>query len=181
MPPLSYWQHQWVRLTSRLLGVVAPTRCGGMKWYRWALTAATAIQRQPGLTKQNIVSRHISIPTDNGPIVPSAIARSPCRNQSSLTLQQILPLPSQSVAMFHPYPHLMPPIEEGERCHICDQPAWGLTKHIAWCRECSLALLPARNVFALMIVPKCTVTTHAHLHANRWIRILLRFIAYVHL
>ena len=181
MPPLSYWQQQWVRLTCLLLGVVAPTRRGGMKWYRRALTSATGIQRQPGLTKQSILSRHIGIPTDNGPIVPSAIARSPCRNQSSLTLQQILPLPSQSLAMFHPYPHLMPPIEEGERCHICDQPAWGLTKHIAWCRECALALLPVRNVFALMIVPKCTVTRHAHLHANKWISLLLRFIAYVHL
>ena len=129
---------------------------------------------------QSLVSRHIGMPTDNGLIVPSAIARSPCHNQSSLTLQQVLPLPSQSLAMFHPYPHLMPPVEEGERCHVCDQSAWGLTHYICWCRECALALLPVRNVFALMIVPKCAVTIHAHLHANRWIRILLRLIADVY-
>ena len=73
----------------------------------------------------------------------------------------------------------MPPVEEGERCHVCDQSAWGLTNHICWCRECALALLPVRNVFALMIVPKCAVAMDAHLHANRWIRILLRLIAEV--
>ena len=128
---------------------------------------------------QSLVSRHIDMPTDNGLVVPSAIARSPCHNQSSLTLQQVLPSPSQSLAMFRPYPHLMPPVEEGERCHVCDQSAWGLTNHICWCRECALALLPVRNVSALMIVPKCAVAMDAHLHANRWIRILLRLIAYV--
>ena len=123
------------------------------------------------------VSSSIGMPIDNGLIVPSAIARSPCHNQSSRTLQQVLPLPSQSLAMFHLYPHLMPPVEEGEHCHICDQPAWGLTDHICWCRECALALLPNRNVCALLIVPKCALTMHAHLHANRWIRMVLRLIA----
>ena len=54
--------------------------------------------------------------------------------------------------------------------------AWGSTSHIRWCKACGLALLPIRNVFALMVVPKHAITTHAHFHANRWTRIVAKLL-----
>ena len=129
--------------------------------------------------KRSLASRHLGMPADNCLAAPSAIAQSPCHSQSSLASPEALPLPSLSSAVFCPHPHLMPPVEEGERCHVCDQPAWGKTNHICWCKACALALLPIRNVFALMVVPKHAITTHAHFHANRWTRIVLKLIAHV--
>ena len=34
MPPLSYWEQQWIRIARRLLGVKAPTRRSGMSFRR---------------------------------------------------------------------------------------------------------------------------------------------------
>ena len=140
-----------------------------------------AILVQAILTKseQSLASRHLGMPADNCLAAPSAIAKSPCQSQSSLVSPEALPLPSLSSVAFCPHPHLMPPVEQGERCHVCDQPAWGFTNHICWCKACALALLPIRNVFALMVVPKHALTTHAHLYANRWTGIVLKLIAHV--
>ena len=38
MPHSAHWQQQWVRITRLLLGVLAPTRRGGMSRYRRAVT-----------------------------------------------------------------------------------------------------------------------------------------------
>ena len=118
------------------------------------------------------------MPANSCLAAPSAIAQSPCHRQASLASLEASPLPSLSTTVFCPHPHLMPPVEEGERCHVCDQPAWGLTNHICWCRACALALLPIRNVSALMVVPKHAINTHAHFHANRWTRIVCKLIAH---
>ena len=143
------WRHQqWVRLTRLLLGVVAPTRRGGMRHRKRALT--------------------------RDPPAPAPIAGSPCWAQPSQLPQRAMCLPGRLLATACPFPYLMAPVEEGERCHICDLPAWGLTKRICWCKSCALALLPVRNITAVMIWPKCAVAAHAHLHANRWLRLAYR-------
>ena len=51
MPPLSYWEQQWIRIARRLLGVKAPTRRSGMCRHR------SVLERTPS-TLQEVIQRY---------------------------------------------------------------------------------------------------------------------------
>jgi len=59
------------------------------------------------------------------------------------------------------------PIEEGERCHMCDLPAVILAYHVAWCQDCACAVLMAKGVSAVGPLYKKTIPRHAMEHAFR--------------
>ena len=105
------------------------------------------------------------------------IAKSVCRHIDGTTRRQ-----SCGVA---PTPHLLfnealsycgPPIEQGERCHICDQSAVCERLHIAWCADCSTALM--RRDTCMVIDDrghtKNAIPEHALEHAFRWYKLVKR-------
>ena len=69
-----------------------------------------------------------------------------------------------------------PPIEEGERCHICDKPALVEQLHIAWCSTCACALLAWRTIPSYGPAVKAAYSDHALDHAFRWHRMVRRLI-----
>ena len=70
--------------------------------------------------------------------------------------------------------YLSPPIEDGERCHICDRPARSLRMRMAWCRNCSAAILGHREVQSMGEYPKRETHPHALELVNRWYRLSVR-------
>ena len=66
------------------------------------------------------------------------------------------------------------PIEEGERCHMCDAPASAEALHAAWCDECVAALVVRAGIASFGPPPGLTgrmrSSTHAFEHAHRWLR-----------
>ena len=70
------------------------------------------------------------------------------------------------------------PIEEGERCHMCDLPAVVLAYHVAWCQDCACAVLIAKGVWATLgpdadgALYKKRIHPHAMEHACRWHRLV---------
>ena len=70
--------------------------------------------------------------------------------------------------------HVSPPIEDSERCHICDRLARSLRNHIAWCRNCSSALLDHLEFKSMGEYPRRELPPHAWEHANRWYRFCIR-------
>ena len=86
-----------------------------------------------------------------------------------------VPRPSTVVLSFRSaMAHAGPPIEEGERCHICDLPAVVEQVHIAWCSSCACALLTWRNVSSHGPTCKAAYSDHAVDHAFRWHRLVRR-------
>ena len=72
--------------------------------------------------------------------------------------------------------HTGPPIEEGERCHICDLPAVVEQVHIAWCSTCACALFAWRNLYTLGPADRAAYSDHALDHAFRWHRVVRRLL-----
>ena len=66
------------------------------------------------------------------------------------------------------------PIEEGERCHMCDAPASAEALHAAWCDECVAALVVRAGIASFGPPPGLTgrmrISMHAFEHAHRWLR-----------
>ena len=60
------------------------------------------------------------------------------------------------------------PIEEGERCHVCDQPAVLMARHLAWCKQCGVVQALSRGVTVMEDHPKVGVRPHAREHAYPW-------------
>ena len=73
--------------------------------------------------------------------------------------------------------HAGPPIEDGERCHVCDDPAVVEQLHIAWCRNCACALFLWRQLRAHGPGAKAHLTRHALEHAFRWERLVERMLS----
>ena len=69
-----------------------------------------------------------------------------------------------------------PPIEEGERCHVCDAPA--VIEHVsfAWCSCCSMALMHARSLPVIGPLAKQPVLDRAVKNAFLWHRIADRLL-----
>ena len=53
-----------------------------------------------------------------------------------------------------------PPVEDGERCHICDAPAVTVVLHIAWCECCVCTIFHAQGMKVIGTVPKRPVAQH---------------------
>ena len=65
--------------------------------------------------------------------------------------------------------HLVsPPIEEGERCHMCDAVGSQLALHICWCANCVTAMFAAKGLKVIGALPKTPTPHHALRHAFRW-------------
>ena len=73
--------------------------------------------------------------------------------------------------------HAGPPIEDGERCHVCDDPAVVEQLHIAWCRNCACALFLWRQLRAHGPGANAHLTRHALEHAFRWERLVERMLS----
>ena len=89
-----------------------------------------------------------------------------------------VPTPTATVMSFRSaVSHAGPPIEEGERCHICDKPALVEQLHIAWCSTCACALLAWRNIPSYGPDVKAACSDHALDHAFRWHRVVRRLLS----
>ena len=67
-----------------------------------------------------------------------------------------------------------PPIEDGERCHICDAPATQFALRVCWCDRCIAAMFAARELKVMGKPSKAPTPQHAMEHAFRWHRIVSR-------
>ena len=70
-----------------------------------------------------------------------------------------------------------PPIEDGERCHVCNNPAVVEQLHIAWCPLCACTLFTRQQLRVLGPAAKACPSRHALEHAFRWTRIVGRLLA----
>ena len=65
-----------------------------------------------------------------------------------------------------------PPMEEDERCHICDREARCLANRIAWCNQCVTVMFKNRDISVFNPVPKVVPSNHAMRHGFRWYGLL---------
>ena len=66
------------------------------------------------------------------------------------------------------------PIEAGEVCHVCAQPASVASLHIAWCDACSAALVQRSGIRCIGPIGKVKIPNHAFEHAHRWYRFCVK-------
>ena len=69
----------------------------------------------------------------------------------------------------------MVPIEDGERCHVCDRPATRQGGHIAWCNACAVSRVIKNGWTTLGPPYKIPINRHAFKHSHRWYRMLWKY------
>ena len=69
-----------------------------------------------------------------------------------------------------------PPIEEGERCHVCEKEARCLANRYAWCDQCVTAMFKNRGISVFNPVPKVVTSNHAMRHAFQWYGLLSKLL-----
>ena len=69
----------------------------------------------------------------------------------------------------------MVPIEEGEKCHVCNCPATREGLHIAWCDDCAAVMVARNGLAALGPAHAIPIRRHAFEHAHRWYRMVWRY------
>ena len=69
-----------------------------------------------------------------------------------------------------------PPLEECERCHVCNREAQCLAHHYAWCEGCVTAMFKYRGISVFNPVPKVVTSNHAMRHAFPWYGLLCKLL-----
>ena len=72
---------------------------------------------------------------------------------------------------------VMVPLEDSERCHICDAQATHEGLRIAWCGSCGIVMVMRGGVQCVGKEPRAATCRHAMEHAFRWHRIVQRFVS----
>ena len=101
------------------------------------------------------------------------IAPSPARSSLNIDLNTSIPCSSVvSPIMLLPYNEALsmvsPPIEDGDKCYVCNREAVCFKLHAAWCKHCITAIFMRNSFKVAGLYPKRMTPRHALEHAFRW-------------
>ena len=102
------------------------------------------------------------------PIAPSPTVHSPAQEAANCTPDPRLLTLSAAIA------NVAPPIEDGERCHVCNAPAVTLAKRVAWCKDCVSAMFLAHSLKMQNGYPRRELEDHALELAHPWHKLFCR-------
>lgn len=130
------------------------------------------LRAQTVVPHRNCTSKDQKQPEIRQKQITQAIAPSKCVHHGSCP--QIVVPPRNCIESHVALASCSPPIEAGERCHVCDEEAECLKHGIAWCKQCACAVLLKLEITCVGTYPKEHVKRHAMDHAFLWQRFVSR-------